>query len=139
MALSKDCGPKRASLRLSGADGGLLAARLVLQDNGFDSDFIDSATDGFAGFTQTIQAWTPGKTSKFCGIPEKDLRAVARLWSRKEGILSLWSMGVNQRREGTAVVGGLINLHLLTGEIGKAGAGIDDQGCAVFDAECIFA
>ena len=98
-------------------------ARLVLQDNGFDSDFIDSATDGFAGFTQTIQAWTPGKTSKFCGISEQELRAVARLWSRKTGILSLWSMGVNQRREGTAVVGGLINLHLLTGEIGKAGAG----------------
>ena len=98
-------------------------ARLVLQDNGFDSDFIDSATEGFAAFTQTIKAWTPGKTSKFCGIAEKDLRSVARLWSRKEGILSLWSMGVNQRREGTAVVGGLINLHLLTGEIGKAGAG----------------
>ena len=32
-------------------------------------------------------------------------------------------MGVNQRREGTAVVGGLINLHLLTGQIGKEGAG----------------
>ena len=32
-------------------------------------------------------------------------------------------MGVNQRREGTAVVSGLINLHLLTGEIGKPGAG----------------
>ena len=98
-------------------------ARLVLQDSGFDSDFIDSATDGFAGFTQTIQAWTPGKTSKFCGISEKDLRAVARLWSRQDNILSLWSMGVNQRREGTAVVGGLINLHLLTGQIGKPGAG----------------
>ena len=32
-------------------------------------------------------------------------------------------MGVNQRREGTAVVQGLINLHLLTGQIGKQGAG----------------
>ena len=98
-------------------------ARLVIQDNGFDSDFIDAATEGFASFTQTINAWTPGKTAKFCGITEQDLRAVGRLWSRKEGVLSLWSMGVNQRREGTAVVSGLINLHLLTGEIGKPGAG----------------
>ena len=32
-------------------------------------------------------------------------------------------MGVNQRREGTAVVQGLINLHLLTGQISKEGAG----------------
>ena len=98
-------------------------ARLVIQDNGFDSDFIDAATEGFASYTQTINTWTPGKTAKFCGITEQDLRAVGRLWSRKEGVLSLWSMGVNQRREGTAVVSGLINLHLLTGEIGKPGAG----------------
>ena len=98
-------------------------ARLVIQDNGFDSDFIDAATEGFASYTQTINAWTAGKTAKFCGITEQDLRAVGRLWSRKEGVLSLWSMGVNQRREGTAVVSGLINLHLLTGEIGKPGAG----------------
>ena len=98
-------------------------ARLVIQDNGFDSDFIDAATEGFASYTQTINAWTAGKTAKFCGVTEQDLRAVGRLWSRKEGVLSLWSMGVNQRREGTAVVGGLINLHLLTGQIGKEGCG----------------
>jgi ferredoxin-nitrate reductase len=59
----------------------------------------------------------------FCGIPEKRLREVAQLFHRREKVLSLWSMGVNQRREGTAVVGGIINLHLLTGQIGKEGAG----------------
>ena len=61
--------------------------------------------------------------ARFCNIPEKRLREVAALFHRREKVLSLWSMGVNQRREGTAVVQGLINLHLLTGEIGKQGAG----------------
>jgi ferredoxin-nitrate reductase len=32
-------------------------------------------------------------------------------------------MGVNQRREGTATVAGILNLHLLTGQIGRPGAG----------------
>jgi ferredoxin-nitrate reductase len=32
-------------------------------------------------------------------------------------------MGVNQSREGTATVGGIINLHLATGQIGRPGAG----------------
>ena len=32
-------------------------------------------------------------------------------------------MGLNQRQEGTAAVNGLINLHLMTGQIGKAGSG----------------
>ena len=61
--------------------------------------------------------------ARFCNIPEKRLREVAHLFHRRQRVLSLWSMGVNQRREGTAVVGGLINLHLLTGQIGREGAG----------------
>ena len=98
-------------------------ARLVIEDNGFDSDFIDAATEGFSAYVKTINAWTADETAKLCGITEQQLRDVGRLWSRKSGVLSLWSMGVNQRREGTAAVSGLINLHLLTGEIGKPGAG----------------
>ena len=98
-------------------------ARLILKDVGFNADFIDEATEGFAAFSQAVESWTPRRVAEACGITEKQLRAVARLWCRKPAVLSLWSMGVNQRREGTAVVGGLINLHLLTGQIGHAGAG----------------
>ena len=32
-------------------------------------------------------------------------------------------MGLNQRQEGTAAVNGLINIHLMTGQIGKEGSG----------------
>ncbi|HCV56755.1 MAG TPA: nitrate reductase catalytic subunit [Synechococcales bacterium UBA12195] len=98
-------------------------ARLILKEAGFNADFIDEATEGFAAFSQAVESWTPRQVAEACGITEKQLRAVARLWCRKPAVLSLWSMGVNQRREGTAVVGGLINLHLLTGQIGHAGAG----------------
>jgi ferredoxin-nitrate reductase len=35
----------------------------------------------------------------------------------------MWSMGVNQSSEGTAKVRTLINLHLMTGQIGKPGCG----------------
>ena len=38
-------------------------------------------------------------------------------------MLSLWSMGVNQSSEGTATVAGIINLHLATAQIGRAGTG----------------
>jgi ferredoxin-nitrate reductase len=119
---------KAADLHLAIAPGTDLAllhgiAHLVLRQGGFDSDFIEEATDDFAAYGQLVADWTPDRVSGLCGIPEEKLRAVARLWASQKGILSLWSMGVNQRREGTAVVGGLINLHLLTGEIGRPGAG----------------
>ena len=119
---------RAADLHLAIAPGTDLAllhgiAHLVLREVGFDSDFIEEATDDFEAYAELVAAWTPARVAALCGIPEEQLRAVARLWGSRRGILSLWSMGVNQRREGTAVVGGLINLHLLTGEIGRPGAG----------------
>jgi ferredoxin-nitrate reductase len=98
-------------------------AHLVIQASGFDADFIEEATEGLAEFAQLVAASTPARTAEICGISERQLREVASLWAQRDRILSLWSMGVNQRREGTAVVCGLINLHLLTGQIGKQGAG----------------
>ncbi|MEB3176701.1 MAG: nitrate reductase [Synechococcus sp.] len=119
---------KAADLHLRVAPGTDLAllhgiAHLVLRDNGQDAAFIDAHTENFDALFDVVARWTPRRVARFCGIPEKQLREVAELFHRRERVLSLWSMGVNQRREGTAVVSGLINLHLLSAQIGKPGAG----------------
>ncbi len=119
---------KAADIHLPIAPGSDLAllhgiAHLVLRENGQDPAFIDDHTENFDAFFDVAARWTPRRVARFCHIPEKRLREVAHLFHRRQRVLSLWSMGVNQRREGTAVVGGLINLHLLTGQIGREGAG----------------
>ncbi len=119
---------KAADLHISISPGTDLAllhgiGHLLLFNSKFDNDFIENATDNFPAYAKLLTNWTPDRVSAICGIPETHLHELARLWGRSNGVLSLWSMGINQRREGTAVVGGLINLHLMTGEIGKAGAG----------------
>ena len=119
---------KAADLHLPIAPGTDLAllhgiAHLVLRENGQDATFIDDHTENFDALFDVVARWTPRRVARFCNIPEKRLRDVAHLFHRRQRVLSLWSMGVNQRREGTAVVGGLINLHLLTGQIGKEGSG----------------
>jgi ferredoxin-nitrate reductase len=98
-------------------------AHLILRENGQDPAFIDDHTENYEAFFDVVARWTPRRVARFCNLPEKRLREVAQLFHRREDVLSLWSMGVNQRQEGTAVVCGLINLHLLTGQIGKEGAG----------------
>ena len=119
---------KAADIHLAVAPGSDLAllhgiAHLVMRDNGQDSEFIDNCTDKYDSFFDVVARWTPRRVALYCGIPEKRLREVAQLFHHRERVLSLWSMGVNQRREGTAVVGGIINLHLLTGQIGREGSG----------------
>ncbi|MFM8525518.1 MAG: molybdopterin oxidoreductase family protein [Cyanobacteriota bacterium] len=96
---------------------------LLLELQALDQPFIAAHTEGFEGLRELWQAWTPQRVSDLCGIAEADLRQLAAWWAEAAAVLSLWSMGVNQSREGTATVAGLCNLHLVSGQIGRAGAG----------------
>ena len=88
-----------------------------------DQNFIDKSTESYFDFVKHIQKWDLKKISEICNISEKTIIDIAKLWGESKNVLSLWSMGLNQRQEGTAAVNGLINLHLMTGQIGKEGSG----------------
>ena len=96
---------------------------LLLQAAAINQGFVAAHTQGFAELAALWQVWTPQRVSDLCGISEADLHQLAQWWAGSAGVLSLWSMGVNQSSEGTATVAGIINLHLVTGQIGRKGAG----------------
>lgn len=98
-------------------------AYLLLQWNRVDAAFIDDCTAGFASYADIVQHYEPSVVAERCGISIKDLETAARAWANAKSVLSLWSMGLNQSSEGTAKVRTLINLHLMTGQIGRPGAG----------------
>ncbi|GBF78848.1 molybdopterin oxidoreductase family protein [Aphanothece sacrum] len=85
--------------------------------------FIDECTKGFSDYAEVICHYPPELVSRKCGIRIDHLEQAARYWGEAQNVLSLWSMGINQSSEGTAKVRTLINLHLMTGDIGKPGAG----------------
>ncbi|MEM7553648.1 MAG: nitrate reductase [Cyanobacteria bacterium P01_A01_bin.84] len=98
-------------------------AHLLLQWRTIDAIFIDECTQGFSAYTEVIRHYTPEFVARKCNIRIDHLEEAARYWADSERVLSLWSMGINQSSEGTAKVRTLINLHLMSGNIGKPGAG----------------
>ncbi len=98
-------------------------AHLLMQWGVLDSLFIDECTQGFSDFADVIQHYPPDLVAQNCGISVADLEQAAHFWAESKRVLSLWSMGVNQSSEGTAKVRAIINLHLMTGQVGKPGAG----------------
>ena len=88
-----------------------------------DTVFMDECTAGFPEYAEVIQHYPPELVARKCGIRLDELEQVARWWGESKRVLSMWSMGINQSREGTAKARSLINLHLMTGNIGKPGAG----------------
>ncbi len=117
-----------ADLHLAIAPGTDLAllcglGHLLLQGGGVDRAFVAAHTEGFAELETLWRAWEPARVAAVCGIAEAELRQLAAWWGEASAALSLWSMGVNQSREGSATVAGICNLHLVSGQIGKPGAG----------------
>ena len=96
---------------------------LLVEQGGLDHPFIAAHTEGFGDLLELWHRWTPAQVCQLCGIDESDLRLLADWWVEAAGVLSLWSMGVNQSSEGTAKVTSIINLHLVTGQIGRPGSG----------------
>ncbi|MCS6943755.1 MAG: nitrate reductase [Geminocystis sp.] len=86
-------------------------------------EFVDNHTRGFDDYVRLLAAYPPEKVAERCGIRQEDLERAARYWGNAQAVLSLWSMGINQSAEGTAKARCLINLHLLTGQIGRPGSG----------------
>ncbi|MFM7312994.1 MAG: molybdopterin oxidoreductase family protein [Cyanobium sp.] len=96
---------------------------LLLEQAAVDRAFLEAHTEGFEDLLALWRAWTPDRVAGLCGIEASRLRQLAGWWAEAASALSLWSMGVNQSREGTATVSAIINLHLVTGQIGRPGAG----------------
>jgi ferredoxin-nitrate reductase len=98
-------------------------AHLLMRWGKLDTFFIDECTRDFPKYAEVIRHYPPESVARKCGIRIDHLEQAARYWAESDRVLSLWSMGINQSSEGTAKARTLINLHLMTGNIGKPGAG----------------
>ncbi|MCU0534409.1 MAG: nitrate reductase [Hydrococcus sp. Prado102] len=98
-------------------------AYLLMQWGKLDRNFIDNHTVNFPAYVEAIEHYPAEIVARRCNISIEDLETAARYWGESQRVLSLWSMGMNQSSEGTAKVRSLIDLHLLTGQIGKPGVG----------------
>ena len=96
---------------------------LMLEEGWCNDAYIEEHTEGFTKLRESVQSFTPEFVSKTCSIDETSLREAARLFATSKSTLSLYCQGLNQSSSGTAKNLALINLHLATGQVGKAGAG----------------
>lgn len=85
-------------------------------------DFISKHTNGFEKLKNIIRDCTPERTAKICGLRTEDLFLAAKWFACSAATLSLYCQGLNQSSHGTDNNTALINLHLATAQLGRAGA-----------------
>ncbi|MBD2703656.1 molybdopterin-dependent oxidoreductase [Spirosoma sp. BT702] len=97
--------------------------RLLIENGDIDLDFITNHADGFTTYHTQVMLRSVEEAAEICGVSVEDIRTVADWIGRSKGFLSLWTMGLNQSVVGVNKNLSLINLHLITGRIGKPGNG----------------
>jgi assimilatory nitrate reductase catalytic subunit len=111
----------------SGFDSVLFNGLLVyLEGHGHGhSQFMQHCTEGLDAALAAAQRSAPSieQVAQHCGLTEEQVRTFYQDFAGTERTVTVFSQGINQSISGTDKVNSIINCHLLTGRIGRAGMG----------------
>ena len=97
---------------------------VIIQEGMVDEAFVADRTENFDALRETVAAYDPERASKICGVEPDTIREVARVFGEAPNAILFWGMGISQHVYGTNNARCLISLALLTGNVGKPGAGL---------------
>ncbi len=98
-------------------------AQIIIAEGWTDRDYVDSSTNGFDEFANHVADYTPERVSAVTGLPVEAIQKVARTIHEGKRVSFWWTMGVNQSHQGVRTAQSLINLALMTGNLGRPGTG----------------
>ena len=96
----------------------------ILDTGAADRAFIDQHTDGFDTFASDARAASWDAITSASGLTRASIERAATLITASGGVVICWAMGLTQHKNAVDNVRGLVNLALVTGSIGKPGAGL---------------
>ena len=99
-------------------------AHLLIRDGAIDTHFVNDHTSGFEAFSAFVQSFTPEFVAAETGLSAAQLQRFAdTIRTGTPRVSFWWTMGVNQSHQATRTAQAIINLALMTGNIGKPGTG----------------
>ena len=98
-------------------------ANILINEDWIDHDFIARSVNHYEEFKQHVSEFTPERVAEVSGISVERLHHLARTIHEGKRVSFWWTMGVNQSYEGTRTAQAIINLALITGNIGRPGTG----------------
>jgi anaerobic selenocysteine-containing dehydrogenase len=119
---------EHASLHVPVTPGGDIplmnaVGRLLIERRAVDHAFIDNHTEGYKAYRDFLLESDWSAMVAASGVPEDMISELADRIRRARALLTFYCMGLNQSTVGMWKNNSIINLHLLTGQIGKLGAG----------------
>ena len=100
-------------------------AHVILAEGLQKKDFIESRTQEYEAFRESVVEWTPERAQRVTGVPSELIAEGARLYAKANAAAIFWAMGITQHTTGTDNVKSLANLAMLCGQVGRPGTGLN--------------
>jgi formate dehydrogenase major subunit len=97
----------------------------IVEEQLFDRQFTTKRVAEWDELCDFIKQFSPEKVEADCGVKADLIRESARLYAGAKPSMCFHGLGVTEHTQGTEGVMCLVNLALLTGNIGKPGTGIN--------------
>src|SRR5690606_7225951 len=88
-----------------------------------DRRYIAAHTSGFEEFATFVSSFAREEVSTATGISTERINELARIIADGKRVSFWWTMGINQGHESTRTAQAIINLALMTGNMGRPGTG----------------
>ena len=98
-------------------------AHILIREGWIDNDYIAQSVNDFDEFAAHVKRFNPEMVAEQSGISVERLNFLAKTIHEGKRVSFWWTMGINQSYEGTRAAQAIINLALITGNIGRPGTG----------------
>ena len=98
-------------------------ARLLIERDWIDRGYIEAHTRDFDEYADHVQSFTLERVSVETGLSPVAIDQLATTIHQGKRVSFWWTMGVNQSYQGVRTAQSIINLALMTGNIGRPGTG----------------
>ncbi|NER82455.1 MAG: FdhF/YdeP family oxidoreductase [Leptolyngbya sp. SIO1D8] len=111
---------------IPGSDLALLTGiqKFLIERELIDIPFLQAHTENWETVIAHARATPWPQIVETCGVAQAKIETVAQLISQASRVVFAWAMGITQQINGVENIFGIANTALLTGNVGKIGAGL---------------
>lgn len=100
-----------------------ILANLLIEKGYINEDYIEKHTEDFEGFKEFVKKYTLEDVFEKTGLTKEEICEIAEIIHNGKKVSFWWTMGVNQGYEAVRTAQAIINIAVMTGNIGREGTG----------------
>jgi formate dehydrogenase alpha subunit len=99
--------------------------KIIVDEGLMDAAFIEERCENYDFFKDSLKNYPLNFVESITGVPGEKIVEAARIYATNSPGSIIYTMGITQHSHGTDNVMAVANLAMLTGNIGKPGAGVN--------------